>query len=62
MMPSALSLARCFSTALGVMPIAFRAVTHDSIADNYVITGTRGEERYIALNEEFIELGEWGKR
>lgn len=40
---------------------AFRAVVHDSIADNYVIRGQRGEVRSIALDDEFIGLGVWGK-
>ena len=40
---------------------AFRAVTHDSVANSYIIQGGRGEKRYIALDEELIELGEWGK-
>lgn len=41
---------------------AFRAVAHDSIANNYIISGSRGEERYIALNEDLIIWNEWGKK
>lgn len=41
---------------------AFRAVVHDSLADNYTIQGTRGEGRYILLDEELIIWDEWGKR
>lgn len=40
---------------------AFRAVTHDSVANCYIIQGERGEQRNITLNEELIELGVWGK-
>ena len=41
---------------------AFRAVAHDSVANCYIIRGERGEKRSISLNEELIELGEWGRR
>ena len=41
---------------------AFSAVAHDSIANNYIISGSRGEERYIALNEDLIIWNEWGKK
>lgn len=40
---------------------AFRAVAHDSVANCYIIQGERGEKRSITLNDDFIELGEWGK-
>ncbi len=41
---------------------AFQAVAHDSVANCYIIRGERGEKRSISLNEELIELGEWGRR
>ena len=40
---------------------AFRAVAHDSVANCYIVQGERGEKRSITLNDEYIELGEWGK-
>lgn len=41
---------------------AFRAVAHDSVANCYIVQGERGEKRSITLSDEFIELGEWGKK
>ena len=40
---------------------SFCAEVHESVADSYVVQGSRGEERYIPLDEEFIELGDWGR-
>ena len=40
----------------------FRAEVHDSIANNYIIAGSRGEGRYIPLNEDLIVWEEWGRR
>lgn len=40
---------------------SFCAVVHESVANHYVVQGSRGEERYIGLSEELIELGDWGK-
>ena len=40
---------------------SFCAEVHDSVADSYVIQGARGEDRYISLDEELIELGDWGR-
>ena len=40
---------------------SFCAEVHDSVADSYVIQGARGENRYISLDEELIELGDWGR-
>lgn len=38
---------------------SFCAKVHESVADNYVIQGARGEERYITLNEELLVADEW---
>jgi hypothetical protein len=38
---------------------SFCAEVHESVADNYVIQGARGEERYITLNEELLVADEW---
>ena len=40
---------------------SFCAEVHESVAANYIIQGTRGEDRYISLDEELIELGDWGR-
>ena len=40
---------------------SFCAEVHESVADKYVIQGERGAPRIITLDEEFIELGDWGK-
>ena len=40
---------------------SFCAEVHESVANHYIIQGSRGEERYITLNEELIELGDWGR-
>ena len=40
---------------------SFCAVVHESVANHYVVQGSRGEERYIGLSEELIELGDWEK-
>jgi hypothetical protein len=29
------------------------------VADSYVVQGSRGEERYITLNEELLVADEW---
>jgi hypothetical protein len=38
---------------------SFCAEVHESVADNYIIQGARGEERYITLDEELIVADEW---
>ena len=40
---------------------SFCAEVHESVADNYVIQGARGGIRCITLDEELIELGDWGR-
>ena len=40
----------------------FRSEVHDSIANNDIIAGSRGEGRYIPLNEDLIVWEEWGRR
>ena len=40
---------------------SFCAEVHESVADKYVIQGERGAPRIITLDEEFIELGDWGR-
>lgn len=40
---------------------SFCAEVHESVADSYVVKGSRGENRYISLDEELIELGDWGR-
>jgi hypothetical protein len=40
---------------------SFCAEVHESVADSYVVKGSRGEDRYISLDEELIELGDWGR-
>ena len=40
---------------------SFCAEVHESVADKYVIQGERGAPRTITLDEEFIELGDWGR-
>ena len=40
---------------------SFCAEVHESVADSYVVKGSRGEDRYISLDEELIELGVWGR-
>ena len=40
---------------------SFCAEVHESVADNYVIQGVRGGIRCITLDEELIELGDWGR-
>lgn len=40
---------------------SFCAEVHESVAANYIVQGTRGEDRYISLDEELIELGDWGR-
>ena len=40
---------------------SFCAEVHESVADNYVIQGARGGIRSITLDEELIELGDWGR-
>lgn len=40
---------------------SFCAEVHESVANSYVVQGSRGEDRYIPLDEEFIELGDWGR-
>lgn len=41
---------------------SFCAEVHESVADSYVVKGSRGEERYISLDEELMELGDWGSK
>lgn len=40
---------------------SFCAEVHESVANSYVVQGSRGEDRYIPLDEELIELGDWGR-
>ena len=40
---------------------SFCAEVHESVADNYIIQGARGGIRSITLDEELIELGDWGR-
>ena len=40
---------------------SFCAEVHESVADSYVVKGSRGEDRYISLEEELMELGDWGR-
>ena len=40
---------------------SFCAEVHQGVADNYIVQGERGGSRAITLDEELIELGEWGR-
>ncbi len=39
----------------------FKQEGHQGVADNYIVQGERGGSRAITLDEELIELGEWGR-
>lgn len=41
---------------------AFNAVVHKSVADYYIVQGSRGEVRCIPLDEDLIVWNEWGRR
>lgn len=41
---------------------AFSAVVHKSVADYYIVLGSRGEVRCIPLDEDLIVWNEWGRR
>ena len=38
---------------------SFCAEVHESVASHYIIQGSRGEERYITLDEELLVADEW---
>lgn len=42
--------------------LAFSAVVHKSVADYYIVLGSRGEVRCIPLDEDLIVWNEWGRR
>ena len=48
-----------FNEKLSRIRKSFCAEVHESVASHYIIQGSRGEERYITLNEELLVADEW---